>query len=359
VNGVQTSSGKSWKRVALSLLIGAGGGFLAFALHLPLAWMIGAMVATTIGSLAGLGLEMSKRLRGFLVVVLGVMLGSAFTPAIIGRVAEWLPSLAGLLGYVGIMTAAVSLYLRKVAGYDPVTAYFAATPGGLNEMTIVGGAMGGDDRVISLVHGVRILLIALTIPFWFRFFQGYQPSGFPGSGGFHLPWKDLAALVLCGAAGAPLARFARIPAANLTGPMILSAAVHLSAVTASRPPAELVALAQVVVGTAVGCRFAGFPVRQIMRIVANSIGQTAIMLALTVGAALTLHPIAGASILALVLAYAPGGLAEMSLIALSLGIDAAFVSSHHVVRIVMVVLLAPFFFRMLRGKIAVASAPAD
>ncbi len=49
---------------------------------------------------------------------------------------------------------------------------------------------------------------------------------------------------------------------------------------------------------------------------------------------------------AALLAFAPGGLAEMSLIALSLDIDAAYVSSHHIVRIFMIVLAAPFVFRL-------------
>ncbi|HKO10163.1 MAG TPA: AbrB family transcriptional regulator [Alphaproteobacteria bacterium] len=338
--------------MALALALGAAGGFVAFKLRLPLAWMIGAIIATTLAALAGLELRMSQGLRSFMVVVLGVMLGSAFTPSILGRAAEWLPSIASLLLYVSLLTALVSFYLRKVANYDPVTAYFAATPGGLNEMTIVGGAMGGDERLISLVHGVRILLIAMTIPIWFRFFGGYQPGGLPGPSGAAIPWRDLVILVLCGAVGLGAARLLRLPAASLTGPMILSAAAHLSGFTASRPPLELIALAQVVVGTAVGCRFAGFPLRQVLRTIANSIGQTAMMLALTIAAALLLSPIVGASVTALVLAFAPGGLAEMSLIALSLGIDAAFVTSHHVARIVMVVLLAPLFFRALRGRLA-------
>ena len=50
------------------------------------------------------------------------------------------------------------------------------------------------------------------------------------------------------------------------------------------------------------------------------------------------------------LAFAPGGLAEMSLIALALGIDAAYVSSHHVVRIFMIIVAAPLVFRLLGGR---------
>jgi uncharacterized membrane protein AbrB (regulator of aidB expression) len=52
----------------------------------------------------------------------------------------------------------------------------------------------------------------------------------------------------------------------------------------------------------------------------------------------------------LILAFSPGGLAEMSLIALALDIDPAFVATHHVVRIFLVVVLAPIAFRLWRAR---------
>ena len=50
----------------------------------------------------------------------------------------------------------------------------------------------------------------------------------------------------------------------------------------------------------------------------------------------------------IVLAYAPGGLAEMSLIALSLGIETAFVATHHIIRIGLIVVVAPLVFTRIR-----------
>ena len=69
------------------------------------------------------------------------------------------------------------------------------------------------------------------------------------------------------------------------------------------------------------------------------------MIGLTVVFALILRNAADTSIQAVILAYAPGGLAEMSLVALALAIDSAFVASHHVLRIMMIVIAAPLFFR--------------
>jgi hypothetical protein len=73
------------------------------------------------------------------------------------------------------------------------------------------------------------------------------------------------------------------------------------------------------------------------------------MLGLTLGFSLALEPLAGSSIQATILSFAPGGLAEMSLIALALNVDAAFVSTHHVVRIALIVTLSPLVFRIVRG----------
>ncbi|HEX2509089.1 MAG TPA: AbrB family transcriptional regulator [Microvirga sp.] len=50
----------------------------------------------------------------------------------------------------------------------------------------------------------------------------------------------------------------------------------------------------------------------------------------------------------LLLAYSPGGLAEMSLVALSLGIEVAFVAAHHIIRVVFVMAAAGPSFSLLR-----------
>jgi uncharacterized membrane protein AbrB (regulator of aidB expression) len=49
----------------------------------------------------------------------------------------------------------------------------------------------------------------------------------------------------------------------------------------------------------------------------------------------------GIDLVVLLLAYAPGGVAEMSLIALAIGADAGFVAVHHLVRIVCVMVAVP------------------
>ena len=50
------------------------------------------------------------------------------------------------------------------------------------------------------------------------------------------------------------------------------------------------------------------------------------------------------------LAFAPGGQAEMTVLALIVGADVAFVVAHHVLRLVIVILGAPLVAGVVRPK---------
>ncbi len=328
--------------MALALGIGAAGGALFNLLHLPLAWLMGAMLFTTAAAMAGVRLHVPRPLRGAMVMILGVMLGSGFTPAILGRLGEWTVSLSGLAAYLAVATAVGVFYLQRTARLDPATSYFTATPGGLNEMVMVGTRMGGDTRTMALAHALRVMLVVIVIPFAFQALGLYDPAkrGTLGPALSALDPVDVALLALC-ALGYPLARLLRIPAAQIVGPMLLSAGIHLAGLTEGRPPGLLVAGAQVVIGAALGCRFTGLKISRVRRDGVMALGLTVLMLLVTTAAAWAVDAATGLGIAALVLAFAPGGLAEMTLVALALNIDVALVATHHMVRIILIVTLAP------------------
>ncbi len=351
---------KRWQRTLLALAIGAAGGWLAHSLHLPLAWMIGAMLASTAGAIGGLPVTLPSWLRTLFIAVLGVMLGSRFRPEILQQLGEWSVSLGGLVFYTIVAGLIGMAYLRRFGGYDGVTSYFSAMPGGLSEMILVGSAMGGDARVIALMHASRILIVILILPFAFQVLFGYDPVNRPASGPpmAEEGLRDIGMLIGAGIVGYFAARAARLPASQLVGPMLCSAAIHLLGWTQATPPAELVAVSQVVIGTAIGCRFAGTRVYFVLRVVTAAAGLTILLLLLSLGFALALHAMTDLPTPSLVLAYAPGGLAEMSLVALALALDAAFVATHHIARIFLVVVLAPNAFRLRRRYQEKAKAKA-
>lgn len=311
------------------------------ALGLPLPWLLGAMLTVTGATLAGVRLEVAPRLRFAMLAVIGVLIGSAFDRSMLAEMDRWVWSLAALPLYVVVIAGGMMVYLRRMAGFDRASAYFAAAPGGLSEMILLSDRFGADVRRVSLVHALRVLLLVTAIPFvvdQLGLIAATPPERTSPS------VTESALLLSAGVAGVVLGRLARLPNAVLLGPMVASAVVHVVGWSDSHPPDAIVAFAQVVVGAAVGTRFTGLGFGEVVRTLGHGAVMTAMMVALGAGFALAIHPLAGLALLPLLIAYVPGGVAEMALVALALGIDPAFVTTHHAVRIALVVGLASVLF---------------
>ncbi len=352
--------GVEWRPLGTAIGVGAIGGFVFSQLGLPLAWMLGAMVATTVASLAGVRMNVPNRFRTLFVAILGIMLGSAFTPEIIDQAAQWAGALAVQAAYVTFATGlSYTVYLR-VGGYDRVTAYFSSTPGGISEMVLLGESLGGDIRTMSLNHAVRVLIVMGVIPIYFRLVAGASIPSAPATGAISdLALVDFLILAACGVVGYMVAARLRLPAYAIMGPLLLSAAIHLTGLTASSVPSPIAASAQLVVGAALGSRFASISLGQMGRVAWLAAITSIILIGSAVGMATLASQIFDITPSTLFLALAPGGLAEMSLIALALGVDTAFVTIMHFLRVVLVVVLAPYAFRILPGRPPVAPSTGD
>ncbi len=301
------------------------------------------MAATTGLTLLGKQTEIYPSAVSAMVAVLGVLMGSAFTPATLNQAALWIPSVLLMMGVMTVFALAGYLIFRRLGRYDRVTAYFAAVPGGFTEMTLMGTDLGGDAKTIVLAHATRILIVVSIIPFYFRGILGLEvptlPSNLLGAASF--PLADGLILLACACFGVPIARLMKLPAAAFLGPLGLSAIAHTAGWTSNAPPLELIAVAQIIVGASIGSRFAGQTWKDARKTILLATLSTGCMIlgASVVGWAMAgplEHPME-----ALILALSPGGLAEMALIALTLGINTAFVSTIHILRILFVLMAAP------------------
>ncbi|KMK66567.1 AbrB family transcriptional regulator [Puniceibacterium sp. IMCC21224] len=341
---------RTYLRLLLTLVAATLGGVLFNWLTLPLPWMLGPIVVSTIAAVLRLPVQPPTRARPYVVVIIGVLLGSGFSPAMLGQLSNWAISLSLLAVYLSISGLLVVPYYRWVGGLDPVTAYFAGMPGGLNEMMMIGKEMGGDDRIIILSHASRIVVVVCLLALWFRVILGVDLSDRSqfGVAFVDVPLSDLTILLICGIAGYLAGPKLRLPAPFLVGPMLFSAVVHATGYASNPPPREVVIAAQILLGTIMGCRFLGSAPRAIGRALLLGVGATVIMLSVSGAFALLLHQLFGQALDQVLLAYAPGGLAEMSLVALALNADVAYVATHHLVRITFVIVAAPAVFGLMR-----------
>jgi uncharacterized protein len=332
-------------------VLGAIGGIVFSLLTMPLPWMLGPMVFNTVAAVMRAPVRAPTRLRPYVIAVIGVMLGSGFTAEMLGDVGGWALSLAFLGFYLAAAGVLVIPYYQRIGGFDRTTAFFSGMPGGLAEMMVIGREMGGDDRKIALAHASRILVTVFLLALWFRFAAGHElgdRSQF-GTPFAEIPALELLVLAGCGIVGFVLGKRLRLPAGGLLGPMLVSALAHIAGLTDSPPPSELVVVAQILLGTIIGCRFLGATAALVGRAIVLSLGATLVTLSLTLAFAVAFAGLFDQAASQVILAYAPGGLAEMSLIALAMDAEVAYVATHHIVRIVLIITLAPLAFRLMRG----------
>lgn len=71
-----------------SSALGTAGGAIFFVLTLPLPWMLGPMAVSALATIAGVRVHVDDRLRRAMFVVLGVMIGSTFSPQVLAQAAR-------------------------------------------------------------------------------------------------------------------------------------------------------------------------------------------------------------------------------------------------------------------------------
>ncbi|PCD78075.1 AbrB family transcriptional regulator [Pseudothioclava arenosa] len=338
-----------WPTVVLTIAIGTLGGIAAKFAHLPLPMLLGALLAVAAVALIGwkpLGrpVQFPVRLRFWFIPILGVAIGASFTPAILDEVQLWWPSLVALCVFIPLAHFLSFSAVRAMGGLDPVTALFGTAPGGLIETVQMAEERGGDGAMVTVLQFIRVIVTIISVPLFFTWLTGHAVGSAGGAtldrAAFtlaDLPWLVAAAVI-----GAGVGRIIRLPAGFMTGPILCSGLFHLLGYVESAPPALLVQATQLIIGVSLGVRFAGIERHRLRAAALMATVSTAISLALAAVMAFALAPLIDEPRTAVFLAFAPGGLAEMSLIALSMQMSIVYVTAHHAMRIVLAVLAAKF-----------------
>lgn len=331
--------------IACAFGVALGGALGFMALGLPLPWLLGPIFACLGAALLGVPLAGIKVLNDSMRTILGVAVGATMTPAVIATFPAMWPTLV----LVPVMVVAIGVlgvpYFRRVCGYDFPTAYYATMPGGLQDMVVFGEEAGAKVRSLSLVHATRVMVIVVALPFILKGIWDADLSQPPGSPASDIPVLELAVMAVAALAGWRIAKWIGMFGASILGPMILAALITMAGGLTHRPPAEAIWAAQFFIGMAIGSKYAGITMDEVRRDLLAGFGFCLILIILTVIFVEAIYTFDLAPGMEALLSFAPGGQAEMVVLALIVGADAAFVVAHHVLRIFVVILGAPLAAR--------------
>lgn len=336
-----------WASSIGGLVIGLLGGSLCAIARVPLPWLIGPLVAVAASRFAGLHVGALPGGRQVGQWLIGTALGLYFTPDVAALVARlwWMLLVGGAfalaLGYL------CGYLLHRLTGVDKTTAVFASVPGGAAEMSVLGERHGARVEVIAAAQSLRIAIVVLTVPAIFAALGLHGTDPFrQGTSEVHLP--GLVALLAATLLGGALLARAGMPNAFVLGALAVAIPLTIADVNLSAMPRPLSNAAQLLLGCALGARFERSFARQAPRVIGAVIVSVAAAMLLSALLAWMLAAASGLNVATLVLATAPGGIAEMAITAKVLELGVPVVTAFHVTRVVLLLTCTPPVFLFLR-----------
>jgi membrane AbrB-like protein len=327
----------------LAFAAAVAGGATFDRIGVPLPWTLGPIFVCGAIAIAGSRALMHSSVMLVARPAVGVMVGSAFTPAIAASLVQWWPEILFVLAFSMTISASGYLLFRHVFGLDRVTAFVAGLPAGLAELTVIGGALGGNLRVMVMIHAIRIVSVVFIVPLFLTFGLGLEiVTTRAGEGPVASSLADWAILIGCGLGGALFSRYMKLPGGVMIAALALSALVHATGLSTVALPFWAVALAQVFIGSVLGARFSKIAFRELRDAFVAAVVWVVVLMGLTIGAAAIATGVFGRPLPVALLALAPGGMAEMALVTYALGIDVAFVVTCQVARMFFLLTTGPF-----------------
>jgi uncharacterized protein len=335
-------------RTAGTLFLAVVGTVAFSATGLPLPFLFGPMLACLIAALAGAPLRGTGQVAVGARTILGVAVGASITPDLLGTLPQMALSVALIPVYILLIGLIGVPFFRRVCGFDPITSYYAAMPGGLQDMVIFGKEAGADARALSLIHATRVLIIVTVAPILMTKVFDTPLSHPVGAPIGDVPLQELALMVVAAIVGWKGGERIGLFGASILGPMIVTAALSLVGLIHLRPPAEAILASQFFIGIGIGVGYVGVTLAELRKDVLAGLAFVILLaiLAVVFTEIVVLSGLAGP--IEGFLAFAPGGQAEMTVLAIVAGADLGYVITHHLTRILIVITGAPIVAKLLK-----------
>lgn len=327
-------------RTVATLGVAAAGGALAAVLGLPVAWLLGATLAVAAAILCGLRAHLPNPLRDAAFFFLGVQAGSGVTPDVLNQLVLWPASFVIQMLGVGVVVAVTYGFLRHAFKWDRETALFASIPGALSFVVAAASDTRADMTKIVVVQSTRLLLlIGVLTPTLAWLESGSGATAIDRSPDGPL-WQYAVLGGVC-LVGAFLGIKSRLPGGLILGSLVASAILHGTEITTVGIPPFIVIPSLIALGALIAGRLSPDDRSALRQLAPASFGAFAIGLVISAAAGFVAVVMLGFGFGKVALAYAPGALEALTVLAFQFDQDPAYVAAHHVVRFLGLAIIVP------------------
>jgi len=334
--------------------VGLAGGLLARWRRLPAGAMLGAMVlVAALNMVLGREPQYPVELRLVVQVVAGAVLGLNFTRSdvvMLRRLAK--PATMIVVVMLGF-NVVFALIIARFTVLDPITALFAAAPGGVSDMALIAADFGADTSKVAVLQLFRFVLIVSLFPFIVRRAVGgsVQEVAEPLQAlNIQKPEAhvrgSLCLTLLAAAAGGAAARWLGIPAGALLG--ALTATVIVNAVLQrAYLPQHARTVVQICAGCFIGSQITLAALMYLQHLLLPMALAVVQIMAMTFGTAWLLRRFCAMDMGTSIFSCIPGGLTEMSLIAHEMGLRVPEIVMLNTCRLIGVIFMLPILLFLI------------
>jgi len=216
-------------------------------------------------------------------------------------------------------------------------------------MTILGERYGAQVDKVAAAQSLRILIVVVTIPAIYAALRLHGADPFPAATG-DIHWERLSVLLLATGLGGLILQRLNVPNAFVLGALAVAIPLTASELAGSAVPRWAINAAQLLLGCALGSRFNRGFLKRAPRFVASVVASIAAAMALSAVFAFGMARLTGLHPATLVLATAPGGIAEMAVTAQVLDLGVPVVTAFHVTRVMLLLVCTGPLFGWLRRQ---------
>ena len=335
------------KRFITVILISIPSAIVADYLNIPLAWMLGPMVITSIAALTGLKIKMPKLALSSILIILGLHIGNYIDQNLFGQMINWVWTSIIMLIYIIVCILIVAKYLQRFSGYGEKASIFSAAPGALGPLMILAEHEKTDLSQVATSHLIRLIIIITVIPFIVVNNSSSEilikdEFNYLSQNHFNLILLIIASLLFIF-----IFDKIKIPAALMSGTLFASGLLQMTDIASYKLPDASINFCLLILGASVGCRFAEKTVKEIANNSLHSVVATTILVLLGLVAAYVATFFVDTNILTLILSFSPGGIYEVAVIAIAFDLDPDFVAFHHIIRLLFILFTGPIILRVL------------
>ncbi len=328
-----------------ALAIGLPAGWLCDWLNTPIPWMIGPMVAVAAVNLMGVRVHAVPFGRQTGQVILGSAVALYFTPPVVAVLVSNLGAIALSTASAFLIGGLGAVILSRVSGIDGKSSFFASIPGGAMAMAVLAERHGASIPPVAVAHSLRVSIVVIVIPFALTY------GGIPLEVTAYRPQMplDVPVLVMWLAAGLVMGEVSErlgLHNGHLLMPIFVGAALTANGFVLSAVPGGLTDVAQLMFGLILGERYErAFFVRYKLFVPFALLNAVFILIA-SAAVAVALAWAFGLSFSTMLIATAPGGMAEMTIVAQALEVGVPLVIAFHLVRVIVVNLGTQFIYAL-------------